>query len=61
MEQNDNRVTIDIMDAAKRLGIGKNQAYDMVREGTIPTIKTGKRRRVVPLAAFERLLDPAGK
>jgi excisionase family DNA binding protein len=55
VEQND-RQTIDILDAAKRLGIGKNQAYDMVREGTIPTIKTGKRRRVVPLAAFERLL-----
>ena len=49
------RATITIEEAAKRLGIGRNQAYEGARKGQIPTIRIGK-RILVPVAALERLL-----
>ena len=49
------RSTATVEEAAQRLGIGKNRAYEGVRQGEIPTIRIGK-RILVPLAALERLL-----
>jgi excisionase family DNA binding protein len=49
------RETITLMEAAVRLGIGRNQAYKAADRGEIPTIRIGK-RRLVPRAPFERLL-----
>jgi DNA binding domain, excisionase family len=51
----DGRLTISVAEAAKRLGIGRNQAYEAARVGQLPTIKMG-RRLLVPIAAFERML-----
>lgn len=48
--------TITISEAAKRLGIGRNTAYEAVKTGEIPVIKLGK-RKVVPLKAFEKMLE----
>ena len=42
------------------LGISRGLAYEMAREGTIPTLRFG-RRVVVPLAAIERLLQETNK
>lgn len=50
------RLTISIPQAAKMLGIGRNQAYEAAARGEIPIIRIGKKRKVVPLAAFERML-----
>lgn len=50
------RLTISVVEAARRLGIGRNQGYEAARRGEIPTIRLGK-RYVVPLAAFERMLN----
>lgn len=47
--------TTTIMEAAKRLRIGRNQAYDAVHRGELPVIKIGK-RLLVPTAALDRLL-----
>jgi excisionase family DNA binding protein len=47
--------TITIVEAAKRLRIGRNQAYEAVHRGEIPHIKIGK-RLLVPTAALNRLL-----
>jgi excisionase family DNA binding protein len=49
------RQTISVAEAAKRLGIGRNQAYGAAARGEIPVIRIGK-RIVVPLVAFERFL-----
>ena len=38
------------------LGISRGLAYQMAREGTIPTLRFG-RRLVIPLVAIERLLQ----
>jgi excisionase family DNA binding protein len=51
------RKTISVPEAAKLLGIGRSAAYLAARKKEIPTIKVG-RRVLVPLAPFERLLDP---
>jgi len=52
------RQTVSVEEAAEMLGISKNQAYKAVREGEIPVIRLGK-RLVVPLAAFNRMLNGA--
>ena len=53
-------LTITIPEAARRLGIGRNQGYDCARRGEIPTIQLGK-RKVVPLLAFEAMLAVQSK
>lgn len=52
------RQTLTIPEAAKALGICRNQAYEAARRGEIPTIKIGK-RLLVPRAALDRLLQSA--
>ena len=48
----DERATMTVPEAAKALGIGRNQGYEAARAGQIPTIRIGK-RLLVPRAAFE--------
>ena len=48
-------LTINVEEAGRQLGIGRNQAYEAVRRGEIPSIRIGK-RLLVPKAAFARLL-----
>jgi excisionase family DNA binding protein len=60
MKDNVQRETMTVPEAARRLGIGRNQAYDAARCGQIPTIKIGK-RVLIPRAAFERMLNGSPK
>jgi excisionase family DNA binding protein len=55
-QENVSRATVSIVDAAKRLGIGRNQAYEAARRGEIPVIRIGK-RLLVPRAALEKMLS----
>ena len=52
------RRTITVEEAGRLLGIGRNSAYEAASKGEIPTIRIG-RRLLVPLVAFERMLDQA--
>jgi excisionase family DNA binding protein len=54
-DPNTDRQTVTVEETAKRLGIGRNTAYDAVRRGDIPSIRIG-RRVVVPVAVLERML-----
>lgn len=54
MEQKE--LTITVEEAAKRLKIGRALAYQMAREGKLPTLKFG-RRLLVSKKALERLLE----
>ena len=56
MKDQTERLTWTVEEAARKLGIGKNQAYEAVKRGEIPVVKIGK-RLLVPAAAFARLLD----
>ena len=58
MENETERKTLTIPEAAKALGIGRNAGYEAARRGEIPTIRIGK-RLLVPRAALERMLQGA--
>ncbi len=49
------RLTLSVDECAKRLGIGRNSAYEAVARGEIPVIRIGK-RMLVPKAQLDRLL-----
>ena len=53
------RLTVTVEQAARILGISRGLAYQMAREGRIPTLQFGK-RIVVPKKAIERLLEQPG-
>ena len=48
--------TTTVPAAAKRLRIGRNQAYKAVANGELPVIRIG-RRLLVPTAALDRMLN----
>ena len=48
--------TMTIVEAAKKLGIGRNQAYRAAKRGEIPSIRIGKRILVL-VAALDRLIE----
>ena len=51
------RLTLTIREAANRLGISRNLAYSLAREGRLPgVIRLGDKRMVVSRAQLERLL-----
>ena len=50
------KLTVSVPEAAKMLGISRGSAYNAVAEGSVPSLKIGK-RIVVPLAALQRLLS----
>lgn len=54
------KLTLNVPEAGKLLGISRAQAYLMAKTGQIPTIKLG-RRVVVPKSALEKMLETAGQ
>ena len=53
------RMTFDVDETAKILGLSRNAAYAAVATGEIPSVRLG-RRIVIPRIALERLLEQAG-
>ena len=51
--------TITVREAASRLGIGINQAYEACERGEIPSIRLGK-RWLIPTVAFQAWLANGG-
>ncbi|WP_018391065.1 helix-turn-helix domain-containing protein [Ancylobacter sp. FA202] len=49
------RLTVDVVTAARVLGIGRNAAYEAVKVGEIPSLKIGG-RIVVPTAPLRKML-----
>ena len=60
MTEKPEAVTMSVPEAGRRLGIGRNAAYDAAARGEIPMIQFGRLQRV-PIAAFERMLEKAGE
>jgi excisionase family DNA binding protein len=55
MSESDSRLTYTVEQAAKLLGIGRNQGYEAAASGQIPSIRIGK-RILVPRLALEAML-----
>jgi excisionase family DNA binding protein len=53
------REVLTVEEVAKRLGLGRNSAYEGVARGEIPSIRVG-RRILVPRVAIDRMLAQAG-
>ena len=53
------RIVLTVEEAAKLLRISRGLAYEMVRQGALPTIRLG-RRILVPRQALERMLANTG-
>jgi excisionase family DNA binding protein len=49
-------LAVGLQEAARLLGISKSLAYKLAATGEIPTIAMGERRKIVPMAAIEKLL-----
>jgi excisionase family DNA binding protein len=56
----ESRATLTIPEAGTILGISRAHAYDLAREGVIPSIKLG-RRTVVPRHALEVFMASASE
>lgn len=52
------RLTYTVDEVAQMLGISRGLAYEMVRQGELPSIRLG-RRLLVPCRTFERWLEEA--
>ena len=52
--------TVKVEEAARILGIGRQTAYELARQGKLPVLRLGK-RLVVPKVALERMLAEAGE
>ena len=61
MTQEDNRTqTIKPDDLAEKLGVGRGAVYEGLRNGTIPSIRLGK-RFIIPKSAIEEWLKQQGR
>ncbi len=49
------RLCVTVPEAAAMLGISRNFAYQLVREGKLPSIRFGK-RILIPRLALEKML-----
>ena len=49
--------TYSVKEVAELLGIGLNLAYQLVQQGEIQSIKLGFKRRVVPKAVIDKMLQ----
>lgn len=44
---------LKVIEVAKYLGIGRSQAYELVKRGIIPSVRIGSRTLRVPLKGLE--------
>jgi excisionase family DNA binding protein len=55
-----NRLCITVPEAAEMLGISRNFAYELVKQGNLPVVQFGK-RLLIPRAALEKMLEAVMK
>ncbi len=48
---------LKIEDAAAQLGVSRSKAYDLVADGTLPSVRLGSRCVRVPAAWLEKWVD----
>ncbi len=53
---NSRRLTMTVEEAGVALGISRSHAYELIRQGELPSLRLG-RRVVVPVASLEALVQ----
>ncbi|HLF76658.1 MAG TPA: helix-turn-helix domain-containing protein [Dehalococcoidia bacterium] len=57
--EKDERLTLDVPEAARLLGLSRDAAYQAIERGEIPHLRIG-RRILVPRFALSRMIEQAG-
>ena len=52
----DERQTVNVAEAARIIGVGRNRLYETIREGQLPVLRLG-RRIVISRVVLERVLE----
>lgn len=55
--ENEKKLAVTVEQAGRMLGISRNLAYQMAKNGEIPTIKLGERRLLVPVMKLEQMVN----
>ena len=58
--ESDERLTYNVVEASRILGLSRNATYLACLRGDIPSLRIGK-RLIVPKVQLERMLSEAGK
>jgi excisionase family DNA binding protein len=53
------KLTMNLAEAARRLGISRGLAYSLAAQGRLPVIRLGEKRMLVPIHALEKMLAEA--
>lgn len=53
----DKKWCMSVPEAAELLGISRNNAYELVKRGELPSIKLGKRKLIPKVALEKKLLE----
>lgn len=51
-------LAVSIEEAAALIGVSRNTAYALAREGKLPVVRIGLRRLVVPMDRLQAMLNP---
>ena len=51
------QVLVKVPDAARMLGVGRSFAYQLVHDGTLPSVRLGERVLRVPVAEVHRYIE----
>ena len=54
---NDTKLTLNVGEMAKILGISRPVAYELTKRDGFPAVRISERRIVIPVAALERWLE----
>ena len=54
----DGRLVVDVIEAARRLGVSRSTVFALISAGRLRTIKVG-RRRLIPVAALVEFVNGA--
>jgi excisionase family DNA binding protein len=54
--ENTQRVLLTVAEAAERLGVARSYLYLYVRDGSIPSVKLGRARRI-PVKALDQFIE----
>jgi excisionase family DNA binding protein len=57
MDASTAKETLTIEEVGEVLGIGRNLAYALAREGHLPVLRLGRKRLVVPKRALDEMLN----
>jgi len=56
MNGDDEKLTLSVTECAKKIGISRPLAYQLVKEGRLPSIRIGEKRLVIPKVQLEKFL-----